>query len=67
MIDGCHELANLEEMCDKCMFGEWKGDTLRECKADLHGSYDFEYGPECGCSGGCSWCLDVEARIGGFR
>lgn len=57
MLDGCHELMNLDEICDKCMYGEWKDGELRQCKATLQ-----EDANQCGCSGGCWWCLDVEAR-----
>jgi hypothetical protein len=57
MIDGCHELNNLSEICDKCMYDEWTEGDLIECKAALQESIN-----ECGCSGGCWWCLDVEVR-----
>ncbi len=56
MQDGCHELMNLDEICDKCMYGEWKDGELRQCKAAL------QEANECGCVGGCWWCLEVEAR-----
>lgn len=59
MTDGCHELMNCTEICDKCMYGEWKDGELSQCKAALHEN-------ECGCSNGCEWCLCVEPRIGRF-
>ena len=46
--------------------------TLRHCTDDKHDSimYQiedqgvFKSESECGCSGGCEWCLCVEPRIG---
>ncbi len=60
MIDGCHELMNCTEICDKCMFGEWTQTELNE-REDMK---LFEQGSSCHCMGGCEWCLCVEPRIG---
>ena len=55
MIDGCHELMNGQDVCDKCMFSEWSEWELEQLR-------DSQREEECGCLVGCDYCLMLETR-----
>jgi hypothetical protein len=55
MIDGCHEFLNGTMSCDKCEYGDWT-------QAEINEREDMMREDECGCHGGCGYCLMLESR-----
>lgn len=58
IIDRRHEMQIGGYLCNKCWYGEWTQEELKELEEITNKSEISN----CGCSNGCYNCLDIEAR-----